>query len=415
MRSVRRKIALLLILFCLMLLCVPASAEEVTRQCRFRFVGGSGNLADMLDRNYNTACMEAMYQEYVLEITPGETPVRSVYIEFGFTCLPFRVEAKDAAGTWQTIAVSAEKAFSQEYLAFPTQTEQFRIVFTCTADTRSVSIDEIYLFSDGEVGERYSHVWQDPVEKADLLVFSTHPDDELLWLGGTIPYYAGERGMQVEVCYLTCATYARWLELLNGLWHCGVRSAPDVGGFDDGLYDSLDAVYAVWGRGEAERYIVRCLRRYRPEVVVTQDVDGEYGHKQHVAMVAAVLRGVDLAADPAFDPQSAAEYGVWSVKKLYCHLGEEPTIVMDWDAPLASFGGKTAFDVTEEAFALHESQAKNWTVARKGTAYDGTLFTLMSTTVGPDEAGNDFFEHISADGLSASVQQENGAVPKEIQ
>ena len=36
-------------------------------------------------------------------------------------------------------------------------------------------------------------VWEPPCEQADFLVFSTHADDEILFLGGVLVTYAGER------------------------------------------------------------------------------------------------------------------------------------------------------------------------------------------------------------------------------
>ena len=54
------------------------------------------------------------------------------------------------------------------------------------------------------------------------------------------------------------------------------------------------------------------------------------------------------------------------------------------------------FQVARRAFAWHESQTKDdrWQVAYKGSRFDSTLYTLVFSTVGEDEAGNDFFEHI---------------------
>ena len=36
-------------------------------------------------------------------------------------------------------------------------------------------------------------------EDADMLLLPTHADDEHLWFGGTMPYYAGELGYKVQV------------------------------------------------------------------------------------------------------------------------------------------------------------------------------------------------------------------------
>lgn len=142
---------------------------------------------------------------------------------------------------------------------------------------------------------------------------------------------------------------------------------------------------------------MRAIRRYRPEVIVTHDIKGEYGHEQHLVVADATPTAVRLAADEAYDPESVSQYGAWQVKKLYLHLGDAPTTQLDWSQPLSAFGGDTGMEIASRAFELHVSQAKNarWKVAEKGDRYDSTLYTLVFSTVGEDAAGNDFFEHIA--------------------
>ena len=43
-------------------------------------------------------------------------------------------------------------------------------------------------------------MWQD-LDKAELMLLVAHPDDELLWFGGLLPTYAGQRGLKVQVVY----------------------------------------------------------------------------------------------------------------------------------------------------------------------------------------------------------------------
>ncbi|MBQ8080714.1 MAG: PIG-L family deacetylase [Clostridia bacterium] len=62
-----------------------------------------------------------------------------------------------------------------------------------------------------------------------MLLLSAHPDDELLWFGGTLPTYAGERGKQVQLVYLAHGDARRKNELLDGLWTCGVHAYPVIG------------------------------------------------------------------------------------------------------------------------------------------------------------------------------------------
>lgn len=381
-------------------------AREITESCEITIPNCQGTPSLMLDRNRRSTASDWGKQQYEIHIAPGETPVATVYIEFGKVYLPFRVEARDGNGAWQVIAEYKDNTYPEAYVTFAPQSEPFRLVFYPQNGKKELAVRELFLLSEGEVGSDYNHIWQPPVEKADLLVLATHPDDEILWFGGVIPWYAGEKGMQVQVCYLTCTDFYRTLELLNGLWQCGVRNYPEIGDFFDNQFDTVDEVFHVWGRNTVEKHIVRLIRRYRPEVMLTQDVNGEYGHSQHKAGVQAALRAVELAADPEYDRQSAQQYGAWEVKKLYVHLGEHPTTVLDWSRPMAAFDGKNGFEMAEIAFQRHDSQLWTpFTVAYPGTAYDSTLYTLVRTTVGEEEAGNDFFEHIPAECLSVTLDE----------
>ena len=89
-------------------------------------------------------------------------------------------------------------------------------------------------------------------------------------------------------------------------------------------------------------------------------MNGEYGHGTHVLSAAALTEAVDYAAREEKYPDSAEQYGVWTVEKLYLHLYEKNPVVMNFDVPLEHFGGKTAFEMSQEGFACHKSQHWTW-------------------------------------------------------
>ena len=392
-----KKPLILLLALCLLLGCLPARADtarDVGAECALAYQDNSLACGYLVDHDYVRGDNLASKVEHIFYVTPGKTPVAQIEVFFGTHMLPYRVERQDGAG-WATVARVTE-ARAQSYVRFEPIAEKFRIVFS-DGQRSPLTLKEILLFSEGETEGTALKPWRDPCEKADVMTLVAHPDDELLWFGGALPTYAGERGMAVQVMYMACNSYLRRLELLCGLWECGVRSYPDIGTFSDGRNNDMNGAYARWGRENTYTRIVRAIRRYQPEVILTQDVKGEYGHTQHLVVSDAVYTAaVELAADASYDPQSAQEYGVWQVKKLYRHLGSQPTTVMDWSQPLSAFGGDTGFQVARRAFAWHESQTKDdrWQVAYKGSRFDSTLYTLVFSTVGEDEAGNDFFEHI---------------------
>ena len=257
-----------------------------------------------------------------------------------------------------------------------------------------MQISEVTLFSDGTLPENI-HEWQPPVKKADLLVVSAHCDDELIFFGGTIPYYAGERKLAVQVVYMANGDRARVDEALDGLWHAGVRNSPVFLPCKDVYTETLRLALLNWGEEETTGELVGLIRRFRPEVIVSHDLEGEYGHGAHRATAYCVQQAVPLAADNAAYPGSAETYGVWQAKKLYLHLYPENQITMNWNQPLEAFDGKTALEVANEAYHMHVSQLDYHKNVYGNGKYSSLLFGLAFSAVGQDAAKNDFFEHIA--------------------
>ena len=256
------------------------------------------------------------------------------------------------------------------------------------------SIAALHVLGEGETPD-WVQLWQPIPPLVDLMVISAHPDDELIYFGGTLPTYAGDRGLDTAVVYMTYSTRSRRSELLNGLWAAGVRSYPVLGDFLDGFTASAEQAAAICGDEQVSAFITEQLRRYKPKVVVSHDLNGEYGHGMHRLTAQKTLEAVaDLVWDEGCFPESAAAYGVCDVEKLYLHLYPEETVIMDWRAPLEAFGGRTAVDVACQAFGQHASQ-QAYRVALEDDPHSCFLFGLAFTLVGPDEEGGDFFEHVT--------------------
>jgi N-acetyl-1-D-myo-inositol-2-amino-2-deoxy-alpha-D-glucopyranoside deacetylase len=77
-----------------------------------------------------------------------------------------------------------------------------------------------------------------------------------------------------------------------------------------------DAEGAFWRADldEAVGELVRVIREVRPQVVVTYDENGFYGHPDHIQAHRVTVRAVDLAADAGFAPELGEP---WTVRKLY--------------------------------------------------------------------------------------------------
>ncbi len=404
-----------LFLLLAMFSCVPAFAEEapdLTGQCKITVSSQSKRAAKMTDRDYLTGFISDKQKNASIEIAaPKGQPMYGVYVCFGGKLVPWVVEAKHG-GKWVGVYQS-EGEFAHEYAPLPEGETDVRI--RLNADKQAVlAVSELFVFGEGET-PAFVQRWQKP-EKADLLVLSGHPDDEILFFGGTIPYYAAERNMQVVVAYLTSGNMSdliknnrvtgRRSELLNGLWEMGLRNYPVVYDFWDKFSKKLDSAYEAVGKKKVQETMVELLRQYKPEVVVTHDVNGEYGHGIHRVCADVMMHCIPVAAEAANYADSAQKYGAWQAKKLYLHMYNQNVIEMDWDQPMAAFGGRTGYQVAEAGYQWHVSQheagQKNpetgkfeyFIVEPRDSKYSCYRFGLAYSTVGYDVIGNDFFENI---------------------
>lgn len=258
---------------------------------------------------------------------------------------------------------------------------------------KGVTISRISVFSQGDLPPNIQQ-WEPPLEKADMLLISTHADDEHLYFGGAMPVYAGEKGKSVQVAYFVDHGILRTRELLAGLWEVGIRNYPLISDFPDQYVASYDAAERFYGLDNALGFQVMLLRRFKPEVVLGHDLDGEYGHGAHMLNARSLSMALELASDESKYPESAGLYGIWNVKKCYLHLYENNEIIMDWTIPLEHFGGRSGWDMAKAGYAHHISQHHFKFRVRIEGPNDCRRFGLFRSTVGPDITKDDFFENI---------------------
>ena len=316
----------------------------------------------------------------------SETPIAALYLYWYTPCETFMVHT--AAGD----VPGGDYGFLHEYLALPEAVTELDIEFSGLSP-----LCEVRLFTTGAAPEDVQ-VWQPPCEQADVLLFPSHADDDVIFFGA-LAAQCVDRGLTVQVAYLV--NHYDWQprpqELLDALWTMGIRNYPVIGPFPDHYVLSLEAARQSFGEENVIAYQVELLRRFKPLVAVGHDREGEYGHGAHRLNALALEQAVVYAADASYDPDSAAQYGVWDTPKLYLHFAEENPIFLDVETPLASFGGKTAFEVASEAMLCHESQlqyAHRPTLASEEfPRYDCRRFGLVRSLVGAD-TGNDIMEHL---------------------
>ena len=368
---------------------IAETAVDLTDECAITSPGKS--TANVHDGKYTSYWSNKEQRGGTLEFkTPEGKPAYWLYICFGEIPGSWAIEER-IGEQWQTLYYGTGE-YAHQVIKLDGKTH-FRLIDTSGKRTQ-FKINEIFVFGEGDL-PGWVQQWEPPVKKADLMLVVAHPDDELIFFGGTVPYYDGELGKNVAVVCMSYSNTTRRSELLNGLWSMGVRHYPVIGDFKDTYSSKLEAAYERWRQKEVDKFLTDTLRCFKPEVVLTHDVNGEYGHGAHKLCADAVRRCIEYAADGNYDEASLKKWGTWQVKKLYLHLYPENEIVMDWGKPLEHFDGKTALELAQEAYAFHVTQANtDFVVTDKGET-SNARFGLALTTVGPDIEKNDFLENLT--------------------
>ena len=381
-------LALAAILLCLCAFATAEEAAEITEGITFESNGKNKEYENMRDDDFRTY-FPLKEKKGWLEVHTEE-PVYGVYLmqfEKNTVELGYELQLKDENGEWQAAARGGQ--YLVHWHPLEKGVTEFRIYGT---SQERIRVAELRLYGEGEK-PRAVQDWN-TIGKCDMMLLTGHPDDELLWFAGLLPTYAGERGLRVQLAVMAPTGGERKLELLHAIWHCGVTAYPEFIGLVDKNGKTVEGQYTAWkGKNRVLRLVTEVIRKHQPEVLVTHGEKGEYGHGAHKTACAAAKECFKLAANAKKFPQSAKDYGTWQVKKLYLHEYTKNVIPCDWNVPLEAFGGKTGYQVAEEAFQWHRSQVRrNWSFD-EGKEHDNTLFGLYATKVGEDSGTGDFMEH----------------------
>lgn len=160
-----------------------------------------------------------------------------------------------------------------------------------------------------------------------ILAVYAHPDDEAVNIGGTFRKYHAA-GIKTA---LICATRGeagsisdRSLaspETLGVVREKELRAACRILGIEElVMLGYRDGKVVEVDKAEATGQIVYHLRRLRPQVVVTFDANGDYGHPDHMAVHRLVVSAFHQAGDPRCFPEQLSD-GVrpHTPAKLYAH------------------------------------------------------------------------------------------------
>lgn len=386
--SQNKKIILFFValLFSFFIPCISSKAEGLS----FTATLDGRNVTQVLsDDDYSTTVKPGAGSELVIT---SEEPMQGLYLEWDRVPSEWLLKENESTTTFGT------HGFLHEYVPLSSSQNSVTIV-----SKESMTLCNIRAIPIGTDPKTIAQVWEEPQEKTDFLVFSTHADDEILFLGGVLAKYGGGEGLPVQIAYLTefwSTEPVREHEKLDGLWEAGIRRYPVDGGFRDYYAADLDEALSKYDHDKVLSWTVSTIRRFKPLIVVTQDLNGEYGHGGHRLLARCVTEAVERSMDPSFYPASAEEYGVFDVKKTYLHLYPENTITLDVRQPLPSMGGRSALEVARDAYKKHVSQQKYWFYVTddpkdyRASEINCSKFGLFRTTVGNDSGQNQMTENI---------------------
>ncbi|WP_433219297.1 N-acetyl-1-D-myo-inositol-2-amino-2-deoxy-alpha-D-glucopyranoside deacetylase [Microtetraspora malaysiensis] len=173
-----------------------------------------------------------------------------------------------------------------------------------------------------------------------LLLVHAHPDDESIGTGATMAKYAAEGA---HVTLVTCTLGEEGEVIPSDLAHLAADRSDTLGRHRIGELESACRALGVTdhrflgGPGrwrdsgmmgaptnerpdcfwqadldEAAGALVAVIREVRPQVLVTYDENGFYGHPDHIQAHRVAMRAVELAADPGHPGGEP-----WRVAKFY--------------------------------------------------------------------------------------------------
>jgi mycothiol S-conjugate amidase len=284
-----------------------------------------------------------------------------------------------------------------------------------------------------------------------LLAVHAHPDDESSKGAATYAYY---RSIGAEVMVVSCTGGERGSILNEGLDErpaaerdlAGVRRremqrAQAVMGIehrwlgyqDSGMPDEgvplPSASFAAIPLEISAEPLVRIIRRYKPQVLVTYDEKGGYPHPDHIRAHEVSLFAMRAAADPTQYPDAGP---AWKISKLYYdrifsgqrlrsvynllteRQPESPLIEamagmrswMDESPSLATTRVPSGdfFEVGNEALRSHASQVAPdspfffWPIDLQREAWPTEDFQLIESTVETELPETDLFAGIPEEG-----------------
>ncbi len=239
---------------------------------------------------------------------------------------------------------------------------------------------------------------------ARVLYVAAHPDDENTRL---LAYLANRRHVRAAYLSMTRGGGGQNLvgteqgELLDVLRTEELLAARSLDGAeqrfsrmrDFGYSKSADETFAIWGRDESLADVVRVIRTFQPDVIVTRFDETPPNHGHHTASAILAREAFDAAADPTrFTEQGLSP---WKAIRLLHNVstwrGPPPPDALPLD--VGAYDPRLGLGYGELA-AISRSQHKSQGFGARGER--GPLLEHFTTVAG-DAPKEDILEGIASD------------------
>jgi LmbE family N-acetylglucosaminyl deacetylase len=167
---------------------------------------------------------------------------------------------------------------------------------------------------------------------------------------------------------------------------------------DFGFSKSAGETLAFWGREEILSDVVKVIRQFQPDVILTRfPPDERAGHGHHTSSAVLAIEAFDAAADPIRFPDQVKEYGVWRPTRLLTNTGRWWNDKIDENTPgisvynVGGYNSALGASYTEIA-SISRSQHKSQGFGSAGRRGDSNEYFEFSKGAAP---GKDILEGIS--------------------
>jgi len=393
-----KKLLLFTVLVLAFVICPAAKqahAEELSPEL---ILSNGGEKSNLTDSSHYTSVKFNQDDTITVTSTDG-SPIHSLYISWDSQPVSWTLTTDNGEFTY------GNNGFLHEYVTL----EAPSVSLTIHIPQNSLRVDGIRIFGEGELPHDVQ-VWNPPCERADIMVVSSHADDEILFMGGALPTYAYLYDATIQVVYMcefrSTNQDVREHEKLDGLWEAGIRFYPTCGEFADKYSNNVERAKQQYNYDHMVSFLVEQIRRFQPQVLVTHDYRGEYGHGFHILTCNALMDAVELAADATQYPDSAALYNIWNTPKTYLHIFPFHSIKLDLHIPLdEDYAGRTALDILKASYKKHVSQQQWSFYVSDDYKHSCADFGLYRTLVGPDTT-NDLMCNLKTYAVQEAEEQE---------